>query len=65
VTRPHRALGTIALGSVVSLLLASGCAGLSGQGGAGSELPPPVRQVLPNGLRLIVQDHRAADIVAV
>jgi zinc protease len=25
----------------------------------------PVRQVLPNGLRLIVQDHRAADIVAV
>ena len=26
---------------------------------------PPVRQVLPNGLRLIVQDHRAADIVAV
>ena len=29
------------------------------------ELPPPVRQVLPNGLRLIVQDHRAADIVAV
>jgi zinc protease len=29
------------------------------------ELPPPSRQVLPNGLRLIVQDHRAADIVAV
>ena len=28
-------------------------------------LSPPVRQVLPNGLRLIVQDHRAADIVAV
>jgi zinc protease len=28
-------------------------------------LPPPVRQILPNGLRLIVQDHRAADIVAV
>ena len=27
--------------------------------------PLPVRQVLPNGLRLIVQDHRAADIVAV
>src|SRR5262245_7063091 len=25
----------------------------------------PVRVVLPNGLRLIVQDHRAADIVAV
>src|SRR5206468_13131144 len=39
----------------------------------GSTAPPaaaktptgPVRQVLPNGLRLIVQDHRAADVVAV
>jgi zinc protease len=29
------------------------------------ELPAPVREVLPNGLRLIVQDHRAADIVAI
>lgn len=29
-----------------------------------SDLPPPVRQVLPNGLRLIVQEHGAADIVA-
>jgi zinc protease len=25
----------------------------------------PLRQVLPNGLRLIMQDHRASDIVAV
>lgn len=31
---------------------------------AGGELPPPVRRVLPNGLRPVVQDHRAADIVA-
>jgi predicted Zn-dependent peptidase len=53
--------------AAVALLVASGCAGLSGQKStpSGSELPPPVRQVLPNGLRLIVQDHRAADIVAV
>ena len=29
------------------------------------ELQKPVRQVLPNGLRLIMQDHRAADVVAV
>ncbi len=29
------------------------------------ELSPPIRQVLPNGLRLIIQDHRAADVVAV
>ncbi len=27
-------------------------------------LPPPTRQVLPNGMRLIIQDHRAADVVA-
>ncbi len=32
---------------------------------ASGELPPPTRQVLPNGLRLIYQDHRASDIVAV
>ncbi len=32
---------------------------------APEELPPPTRTVLPNGLRLIVQDHRASDIVAV
>src|SRR5262249_24238190 len=32
---------------------------------AGAEPAAPVRQVLPNGLRLIMQDHRAADIVAV
>jgi zinc protease len=50
-----------------ALLLACGCAGRSSGVAASSdgELPPPVRQVLPNGLRLIVQDHRAADIVAV
>src|SRR5262249_30548464 len=32
---------------------------------AAQQPSPPVRQVLPNGLRLIMQDHRAADIVAV
>ena len=52
---------------VAAVFLASGCAGRSSGAGASpsGELPPPVRQVLPNGLRLIVQDHRAADIVAV
>src|SRR5262245_42350628 len=38
---------------------------LRAQAARADELPPPVRQVLPNGLRLIIQDHRAADIVAV
>ncbi len=32
----------------------------SGEGG----LPPPTRQVLDNGMRLIIQDHRAANVVA-
>ena len=53
---------------VALVFLASGCAGLTGEArsvaAAGGELPPPVRQVLPNGLRLVVQDHRASDIVA-
>jgi zinc protease len=40
-------------------------AGAASRATAKTALPPPVRQVLPNGLRLIVQDHRAADIVAV
>jgi zinc protease len=49
----------------------AGCAG----GGSGStassgapataELPAPTRQTLRNGTRLIVQEHRAADIVAI
>jgi zinc protease len=51
---------------VVAALLASGCATAGAPVAAPTgEPPPPVLQVLPNGLTLIVQDHRAADIVAV
>jgi len=66
-SRAHRETGAAVLAVVAALFLTTGCAGRSSGAGAstGSELPPPVRQVLPNGLRLIVQDHRAADIVAV
>jgi zinc protease len=53
-------------------LLIGGCAAVPGGGrpAAGpeaktTELAPPIRQVLPNGLRLIIQDHRAVDIVAI
>src|SRR4029453_2140958 len=62
----HHATGVAVL-SAAALLLAIGCAGRSSNMGetAGGELPPPGRQVLPNGLRLIVQDHRPADVVAV
>src|SRR5499426_1680394 len=65
--RAHRGVGTAVVVAVAALLLAGGCAGRSGGAArsTGGELPPPVREVLPNGLRLIVQDQRAADIVAV
>jgi len=43
------------------VLPASGAATAAASG----EPAPPTRQVLPNGLRLIYQDHRASDIVAV
>jgi zinc protease len=52
-------------------LLVSACAGSDARSAspapaaAQAELPPPARQVLRNGMRLIVQDHRASDIVAI
>ena len=45
----------------------TGCAGQGGlQASApdGKGLSPPTRQVLGNGMRLIIQDHRAANVVA-
>jgi zinc protease len=51
-------------------LLVSACAGSGARSASPApdatqaELPPPARQVLRNGMRLIVQDHRASDIVA-
>ncbi len=64
-TRVERGL-TPVLAALVFLL--AGCAPMPGGApptASDSELPPPVREVLPNGLRLIVQGHRAADIVAI
>lgn len=54
----------------LAVALVAGCAGSSARSGrlpaaAEAELPPPVRSVLRNGMRLIVQDHRASDIVAI
>ena len=68
----HRGVA-VALALVTAIVLTSGCAGRSSDAGASGstgapgdgELPAPIRQVLPNGLRLIVQEHRASDIVAV
>jgi len=42
----------------------AGCAGHDATESAGGASRPPLVEVLPNGLTLIVQDHRAADIVA-
>ena len=55
---------------LAAVLLLSACAGSGARSSspasdaAQAELPPPARQVLRNGMRLIVQDHRASDIVA-
>ncbi len=67
-TPRHTLLGIAAL-----TLLVGGCAGMestprmtgTAPKASDGESSGPVRQVLPNGLRLIVQDHRAADIVAI
>ncbi|HXJ77505.1 MAG TPA: pitrilysin family protein [Candidatus Methylomirabilis sp.] len=59
---------------VLGLLVMSGCArpastpemaSAAPRAAASGELSAPVSQVLPNGLRLIVQDHRAGNIVAI
>jgi zinc protease len=58
--------GRAALLAAALAALAAGCAATrTSVGEPDAELPPPSRDVLPNGLRLIIQDHRAADIVAV
>ncbi len=68
---PHRGLLGIA---ALIFLLGSGCAGTASspraqasapKAASNGELAAPVSQVLPNGLRLIVQDHRAGNIVAI
>ena len=46
------------------LILLVGCALVSPKPSSTPGLPPPVREVLPNGVRLIVQEHRASDVSA-
>lgn len=65
----RRSLRRAALWLAAAALVA-GCAGSGARSGpaaaaAEAELPAPVRSVLRNGMRLIVQEHRAADIVAI
>lgn len=46
------------------LLAASGCAGGVAPAPSPSSAPGPLREVLPNGARLVIQEHRAGDVVA-
>lgn len=62
----RRAVPWLAVALLVSACAGSGLRSASpAPDAAQAELPPPARQVLRNGLRLIVQDHRASDIVAI
>jgi len=45
------------------ILVVAGCAGV-GPRTAAPSMAPPTREVLPNGVVLIVQEHRAGDVVA-
>src|SRR2546426_1337308 len=47
------------------LLLVSGCAAAGGYSVTSVGPPRPLREVLPNGVVLIAQEHRASDVVAV
>jgi predicted Zn-dependent peptidase len=58
----RRFLPVIALSALLSGCGAVGVTRSSSPDEAG--LPSPTREVLPNGMRLIIQDHRAADVVA-
>ena len=50
---------------LVAALILAGCATATQQIAPVGQPPRPVVEILPNGLTLIVQDHRAADIEAV
>ena len=62
----RRRLSLVLIAALSSALIAVSCAGPGARpSGRAAELPPPVRFTLPNGLKLIVQEHRAADILAI
>lgn len=50
---------------VVLLIGVGGCAMRASAPAPRHGLPVPIREVLPNGMRLIVQEHRAASTVAI
>src|SRR5437660_821798 len=58
----RRAMELFAVWLIAAALLI-GCS--TSRTSVSSNPPPPTREVLPNGLRLIVQEHRTAEVVAV
>jgi zinc protease len=58
-----RRLGACAMALLVYSF--SGCATAGPAPGSRHGLPAPIREVLPNGMRLIIQEHRAAAAVAI
>ncbi len=60
--QPRLQLGCV--WACLALLLASGCATHPSAVAPARGLPPPLREVLPNGTRLIIQEHRAGNVVA-
>jgi zinc protease len=50
--------------SVLLAVLLAGCAAMGGAPATGTAPGTPIREVLPNGVTLIVQEHRASDVAA-
>lgn len=64
-SQPMPAVATRVAPLAVALLLTAGCALAPPQPpSAAPGLPQPIRHVLSNGVRVIVQEHRASDVVA-
>jgi zinc protease len=59
----RRVVGVCAVAFLLYTL--AGCATVPPGPGSRRGLPDPTREVLPNGMRLIIQEHRAADTVAI
>jgi zinc protease len=58
-----RRIGVCAVALLLNAL--GGCVTAPPPPGSRAGLPAPVREVLPNGMRLIIQEHRAASAVAI
>ncbi|RPH78685.1 MAG: insulinase family protein, partial [Candidatus Rokuibacteriota bacterium] len=65
VSTPMRRLSLVLLGLLLAGCAPSAPAPVPAPRAAVAPNPAPAREVLPNGVVLITQEHRAADVVAV